>query len=143
MIKLGIINHTQHPTPSKVEFNQWLTAAIHCPATIDIAILTTEAIKKINLAYRHKNQATNILSFTYNSQPLIGELLFCPEIIIQEAQAQAKPVINHWAHLTVHGALHLLGYDHIKETDAQIMQAKEIAILNQLGINNPYAGLPT
>lgn len=104
----------------------------------------------MNHDYRSKDYATNVLSFALNegedmllssgsNAVLRGDLVFCPEVIAREAAAQHKSLMAHYAHLTIHGTLHLMGYDHIEEAEAEIMEALEIRLLHQLGYENPYA----
>lgn len=92
----------------------------------------------LNKTYRNKSGPTNVLSFVYDTNPVFGDIALCAPLITQQAKGQQKSINAHWAHLIVHGCLHLLGYDHIKKSDAIIMEKREIAILTQLGFNNPY-----
>ena len=96
-----------------------------------------------NTRYRDKHSDTNVLSFPVDADlkhrtGLLGDLILCDEVINREAAEQAKPREHHWAHITIHGVLHLLGYDHIDEDDAEIMEALEIQKLDGLAIPNPY-----
>ena len=95
------------------------------------------------MEYRGKNYATNVLSFPSDlpedfDPPLLGDLALCAAVINKEAQEQNKTATAHWAHMVVHGCLHLLGFDHIDDAEADEMEAREITILRQLGFNNPY-----
>ncbi len=97
----------------------------------------------LNRRYRHRDYATNVLSFPVElpagiATPLIGDLVICAPVVAREAAAQGKPARAHWAHLSVHGVLHLLGHDHIVEADATRMEALERRILATLGIADPY-----
>ena len=108
-----------------------------------VVIVNREIGEQLNFQYRQKTGATNILSFNYPNAsaelfPLIGDLVFCRDIILDEAAEQNKPIEAHWAHLTVHGMLHLLGYDHQTEHEATMMEQLEVDILSSLGYNNPY-----
>ncbi|MBD3584990.1 rRNA maturation RNase YbeY [Salinimonas sp. HHU 13199] len=99
--------------------------------------------RTLNHQYRGKDKPTNVLSFPFESPPgielpLLGDLVICAPVISEEAEAQNKTVGNHYAHMIVHGILHLLGYDHIDEAEAQQMEALEIRILAELGIDDPY-----
>lgn len=138
-------------TPSIKKFQTWVNAVVDTipekiPKTcteICISIVDSEISAQLNQTYRHKNGPTNVLSFTYESPPGIaktslGDLAICAEIVESESLAQNKNTIAHWAHLTIHGMLHLLEYDHITEKDAIIMEPLEIKILQKLGFNNPY-----
>lgn len=108
-----------------------------------VVIVNQEAGAQLNFQYRQKPGATNILSFNYLNAstelfPLIGDLVFCRDVILDEATDQNKKVEAHWAHLTVHGMLHLLGYDHQTGPEAKKMEQLEVDILSTLGYNNPY-----
>lgn len=115
---------------------------------LTIRIVDKDEIQALNNTYRHKNKPTNVLSFPYEGfefevpeevqLPLLGDLIICHDIVVAEVQQQAKTVIEHWAHMVVHGVLHLKGYDHLESSDAEQMEALEIKILQQLGFSNPY-----
>ena len=99
--------------------------------------------RNLNHQYRGKDKPTNVLSFPFESppgieMPLLGDLVICAPVISREATEQGKTVENHYAHMIVHGILHLLGYDHIDDAEAQEMEALEIRILAELGIDDPY-----
>jgi len=98
---------------------------------------------RLNADYRGKNYPTNVLSFPFEVPPGIpnthlGDLVICAPVVVGEAVAQGISVEAHWAHLTVHGVLHLLGYDHLEDDEAERMEAEEIRILETLGFPNPY-----
>ena len=108
-----------------------------------VVIVDQKSGAQLNFQYRQKTGATNILSFNYPNAsaelfPLIGDLVFCRDVILDEAAEQHKSIEAHWAHLTIHGMLHLLGYDHQTEGEAKIMEQLEVEILASLGYNNPY-----
>ena len=151
--------------PEIKDFQHWSAAALHgirgkevtasvlppvgeSGADIDefelsIRLVTKAESAELNEQYRHKHGATNILSFPMDSAmiqgiPLLGDLAICADIVRDEALAQDKTELAHWAHLTVHGVLHLKGYDHENDKDAQEMEKLEIQILDTLGFNNPY-----
>ncbi len=115
---------------------------------LTIRVVDKDEIQALNNTYRHKNQPTNVLSFPYEGfdfdvpqeiqLPLLGDLIICHDIVLQEAQEQGKSIKAHWAHMVVHGVLHLQGYDHIKDNEAEQMEALEIKILNKLQFPNPY-----
>lgn len=116
---------------------------------LTVRIVDEEEITALNQQYRNKAGATNILSFPFEMPPeidlsevmatrLLGDLVLAASVVKEEAQAQGKTLAAHWAHLLVHGTLHLLGYDHQHAEAAEIMEHKEIAILNTLGYTNPY-----
>jgi len=133
--------------PSDAQLQQWIEAAL-CDYTqnaeVLIRIVDTEEITELNQQYRHKSGATNILSFPLDMPEgvegidLLGDLVVCAAVLEREALEQGKRLHDHWAHIIIHGVLHLLGYDHIEELEANEMEAKEIEILAQLHINNPY-----
>tara|TARA_Y100001001_G_C7946355_1_gene287455 strand:- start:573 stop:1049 length:477 start_codon:yes stop_codon:yes gene_type:complete len=109
-----------------------------------IRIVDEPEIQHLNQQYRHKNKPTNVLSFSYLDEfdqdtEVHGDIILCASIIQKEANAQSKSDLAHWAHMLVHGGLHLQGFDHENDTDAEIMEAHEIKILDKLGFNNPYA----
>lgn len=113
------------------------------PIEINIYLTTANEIQQLNSTYRSKDKATNVLSFPAGALPgypylALGDMIFCPEVIYQEAQEQKKHYQNHFAHLIIHATLHLLGYDHIEAEEAAEMEAIEIAILAKANIANPY-----
>ena len=110
-----------------------------------IRIVDEAESAELNSQYRHKTGPTNILSFPFEApdiagfeDDLLGDLVICAPVLEKEAAQQQKALADHWAHIVMHGVLHLLGYDHIDEAEAEIMEAKEIALLQQLNIRNPY-----
>lgn len=145
-------NDTNHANvPALEDFQSWVDAVFaemdgdtkqpHEDVFIILATQTESA--HLNETYRKKTGPTNVLSFTYDPVPGIekqslGDLVLCVEIIESEAEIQAKPLFSHYAHLTIHGVLHLLGYDHVTIEDAQTMETLEIKIMNKLGFTNPY-----
>jgi probable rRNA maturation factor len=106
--------------------------------------ITDEAeIRELNATYRGKDYATNVLSFPFEAPPgvdipLLGDIVVCAAVVAREAAEQEKPLQAHWAHMVIHGTLHLLGYDHIEEADAEEMEGLEIRLLADLGYANPY-----
>jgi probable rRNA maturation factor len=114
------------------------------PAEVAIRIVGADEGQALNRDYRGKDYATNVLSFPAElppgvDLPLIGDLAICAPVVAREAAEQGKKPRDHWAHLTVHGTLHLLGYDHIEDAEAEAMEALETRILAGLGIGDPYA----
>ena len=98
----------------------------------------------LNHRYRGRDYATNVLTFTYANAPVLcGDIALCAPIIRREAHSQAKELDAHYAHLLVHGMLHLQGHDHRLKRDAALMEAREVAVLKRLGYDNPYAPSPT
>ncbi|RAN80921.1 rRNA maturation RNase YbeY [Bacillus sp. SRB_336] len=135
--------------PSAASFRRWVEAALHGakrrkPTELAIRIVDVDEGRALNRDYRGKDYATNVLSFPAElppgvALPLIGDLAICAPVVLREAAEQAKLPRDHWAHLTIHGVLHLLGYDHIDDAEANVMEALETRILAGLGIADPYA----
>ena len=134
--------------PLTRSFESWVRAAMvgHRKARTQVNIVLFEeaAGRDMNRRYRGKDYATNVLSFPYEPLPqertgLLGDIVMCPPVIAREAASQGKPLRDHYAHLTIHGVLHLLGYDHAHTADAARMERLEIRILEGLQIPNPYA----
>jgi probable rRNA maturation factor len=101
--------------------------------------ITNEAESRaLNHRYRGRDYATNVLSFPYQEPGMLGDLVLCAPVVAREAKAQGKPLRAHWAHLVIHGCLHLLGYDHEQSQAAEKMEKLEIRILRNLGFANPY-----
>ena len=134
--------------PSSTSFRRWVAAALRGakfrkPAELAIRIVDTDEARALNNDYRGKDYATNVLSFPAElppelKLPLLGDLAICAPVVLREASEQGKSPKDHWAHLTVHGVLHLLGYDHIEENEAEAMEALETSVLAGLGIADPY-----
>ena len=124
----------------------WLEVAYleSTPCTVNIEIVTEELAQSLNKQYRGKDYATNVLSFPFEAPPIdmpmahLGDLVLCANVVKKEAAEQTIPIDNHWAHLFIHGMLHLQGYDHINDSEAEAMELLEIKLLKQLNINNPY-----
>ena len=137
--------------PTQQQFQQWINVTLETmsekiPNTISeigISIIDPETSAQLNETYRHKKGPTNVLSFPYQTTPGItldslGDLAICADVVENEAKNQHKNSESHWAHMTIHGTLHLLGYDHIVDADAEKMEAFEITLLKKLGYGNPY-----
>ena len=138
--------------PAAVSFRRWLAAALHGrirEADLAIRIVGSKEGRALNRHYRGKDHATNVLSFPADiadgvklpkgvKLPLLGDLVLCAPVIAREAKEQKKPLAAHYAHLTVHGALHLLGWDHQDAREAECMEQLEREILAGLGIDDPY-----
>lgn len=138
--------------PGVDEFTRWADAALaeagHAePVEITVRLVDAEESQALNRDYREKDKPTNVLSFP-NELPEflreeldilpLGDLVICAPVVVQEAAEQGKAVRDHWAHLTVHGVLHLLGLDHVEDAAAEAMEALEVRALAALGIANPY-----
>lgn len=136
--------------PAQAEFQDWANAVLlasdHSGTAMELGIrLVAEAESaELNQHYRHKQGSTNVLSFSYpdisgdTGQPMLGDLVICSQVVMREAQQQQKQATAHWAHMTVHGMLHLLGQDHQDDRQAEIMENLESVILAKLGYANPY-----
>lgn len=125
--------------PSRTQIIQFARAALERDAEITIRIVNETEGRQLNHDYRHKDYATNVLSFVYETAPVVlGDLVLCAPVVTREALEQDKSAIAHYAHLIVHGVLHLQGYDHENDADAAVMEAREIEIVTGLGFANPY-----
>jgi probable rRNA maturation factor len=119
---------------------RWIRHALQNDAEITVRIVEAAEGRSLNRDYRHKDYATNVLTFAYTEEPLTADLVLCAPVVMQEAARNRKSLRAHYAHLIVHGSLHAQGWDH--ETglaDAQAMETREIEILARLGFENPYA----
>ena len=125
--------------PTNAQFKKWAKAALRVDTEVTIRIVDETEGRALNLAYRGKDYATNVLTFPLVETPhLMGDIVICAPIVWREAAEQAKQLTAHYAHLTVHGMLHLCGFDHETEAQAELMEAIEIQILAKLGYANPY-----
>ena len=132
--------------PQPADFQRWLDAAIlpfQEEAEVTIRLVDEAESNELNLTYRGKDKPTNVLSFPFECPPgvelpLLGDLVICRQVVESEATEQGKPLMAHWAHMVVHGSLHLLGYDHIEDGEAEEMEALEVEFMAALGFENPY-----
>ena len=125
--------------PAPRSLRRWAQLALdRLRAEITLRIVTEAESRTLNRRYRGKNKPTNVLSFPYDASPLSGDVVICASVVNREAREQNKPRSAHWAHMVVHGVLHLRGLDHIKSSDARVMEAKERAILATLSYPDPY-----
>ena len=127
--------------PLRADFVRWARAALVGGGEITIRLVDADEGQSLNNEYRGKDYATNVLSFPYEVEPITtGDLVICPSVVAREAAEQNKPLAAHYAHLTVHGMLHLQGWDHeTSEADAEEMENEEKEILAALGYPDPYA----
>jgi probable rRNA maturation factor len=134
--------------PSQEEFRRWASAALvdghEGDGELTVRLVDEVEGADLNARYRHRTGATNVLSFPFENPPgvdlpLLGDIVICAPVVAREASEQGKPVKAHWAHLVVHGALHLLGHDHQEPGEARRMETLETAVLAALGIPDPYA----
>ncbi|MEE2022778.1 rRNA maturation RNase YbeY [Alkalimonas mucilaginosa] len=137
---------TASDLPTETQFAQWAElalAAYRSEAELTIRLVDSHESQQLNLQYRGKDKPTNVLSFPFQcppglSLPLLGDLVICSQVVAEEASLQGKTLQAHWAHMVIHGCLHLVGFDHIKEDEAEQMEQLEIALLAELGFTNPY-----
>ena len=146
-LKLSVEDVSGAPdVPSKHAFRHWVKAALagRCSeAEIAIRIVGDAEGAQLNYVYRRKQGATNVLSFPADLPagvpvPMLGDLVICAPVVAREVREQGKSVNDHWAHLVVHGCLHLLGFDHESMVDAETMESLEREILGRLGFGDPY-----
>lgn len=146
-VDLQIACKDQSNLPSEELLTSWFEKTIksfRTQAEITIRIVDKEESQELNNMYRQKDKPTNVLSFPFEAPigvelDLLGDLVLCRQVIENEAEEQNKSPLAHWAHMVVHGSLHLLGYDHINEIDAEEMESLEVSIMHALGFENPYA----
>ena len=136
--------------PTETQCQAWTEAVfsrVGRRGDMTVRIVSPEESRALNDQYRHKNKPTNVLSFPLDipqdvadelGDAYLGDLVICAEVVEREAVEQRKPLAAHWAHMVVHGTLHLLGYDHMTEAQAEEMEGLEIEILADLGFANPY-----
>jgi len=125
------------PTPS--QFRKWAKAALRVDTEVTIRIVDEAEGRELNRDYRNKDYATNVLTFPLTEEPhLMGDIIICAPVVAKEAKEQHKDLLAHYAHLTVHGILHLHGYDHEIDAQAELMEGLETAIVTKLGYASPY-----
>ena len=146
IIDLQIACEQETGLPTAQQIEQWATAAVQ-PQSDEVEmtgrIVDEAESHALNLNYRGKDRPTNVLSFPFECPdevelPLLGDLVICRQVVEREAQEQEKPLMAHWAHMVVHGSLHLLGYDHIEDDEAEEMESLETQIMTGLGFADPY-----
>ncbi|KAE9537110.1 rRNA maturation RNase YbeY [Ursidibacter arcticus] len=150
-IDLQLACENSNNLPSEEQFSHWVNQALTMQAqTADypetemtIRIVDEAESHELNLTYRGKDKPTNVLSFPFEvpdgiELPLLGDLVICRQVVEKEAIEQQKPLDAHWAHLAIHGTLHLLGYDHLTDEEAEEMESLETQIMQSLGYEDPY-----
>ena len=128
--------------PSDRRLRAWARAALGRPAAVTLRFVAEAEARRLNREFRGKDYATNVLTFVYATRPLSGDVVVCAPVVAREAREQGKETQAHYAHLVVHGLLHLQGLDHEEEAEARRMERRERAILRQLGYPDPYAQRP-
>lgn len=133
--------------PTATEVQRWAEAALQCidqdSASLSVRVVDEQEITDLNQRYRAKSGPTNVLSFPFEDPPGVdsdelGDIVVCAPVVDREAQEQGKSAEEHWAHMVVHGVLHLCGYDHVENSDAEKMESEETQILTGLGFPAPY-----
>ena len=147
MLELDLQLATEATAPDESQFRQWCELALRqrsADSELTIRLVDEPEGRELNHTWRHKDYATNVLSFPADVPdelldiPLLGDLVICAPVVAREAAEQGKLLTAHWAHLVIHGCLHLLGYDHIEEAEAQEMETLERELLAELGHPDPY-----
>jgi probable rRNA maturation factor len=129
--------------PPRPQFRRWFQRALEQDVQVALRIVDEIEGRALNLAYRGKDYATNVLTFVYDdTEPLYGDVVICAPVVEKEAAEQGKSLEAHYAHLALHAALHLQGYDHETDEDANEMEARETALMLKLGYPAPYAVTP-
>jgi probable rRNA maturation factor len=131
--------------PDRSTFTRWAMAALESAADVEVTvrIVDEDEMTALNRDYRGRNQPTNVLSFQFDDPPgvrtnILGDIVVCAPVVMREAAAQQKSAEAYWAHMVVHGVLHLRGFDHENDRDAAVMEATEIRVLDRLGFPSPY-----
>lgn len=140
------------PVPDEDDIRYWIRTTLqqqqrHDDAELTVRLVDIDEMTTLNQSYRGKSGPTNVLSFPAElppelALPLLGDIVICAPVVIREAREQQKTAQAHWAHMTVHGTLHLLGYDHLEDEEAQQMEALETNILHSLNFDSPYQSGP-
>ena len=145
-VDLQIATENIEGLPTEEQIVQWATGAVQPEGNeveMTVRIVDEAESHELNLTYRGKDRPTNVLSFPFECPdevelPLLGDLVICRQVVEREAAEQEKPLMAHWAHMVVHGSLHLLGYDHIEDDEAEEMESLETQIMQGLGFDDPY-----
>lgn len=130
--------------PGEDEIERWLLATLeNSDIKLTVRLVTEAEMSELNLQYRHKQGPTNVLSFPFEDPPgvnsgILGDIVICAPVVKREATEQNKTETSHWAHMVIHGVMHLQGYDHANERDAQIMEQRETRAMIDLGFPTPY-----
>lgn len=130
---------TARGAPSAARLRTWARAAYDGTLEVTLRVVGAAEARRLNRDFRSRDYATNVLSFGYGRRPLHGDIVLCHPVIAREARKQNKPLWAHYAHLVVHGMLHLRGFDHMQKAPAARMERAEVRILARLGLGDPYA----
>ncbi|MGF1764792.1 rRNA maturation RNase YbeY [Aliivibrio kagoshimensis] len=145
-LDLQIASQNSEGLPTESDFQLWLSTTVSLfqpQAEVTIRIVDETESQQLNFDYRGKEKPTNVLSFPFDVPPgieidLLGDLIICRQVVEQEAEQQNKSLAAHWAHMVVHGSLHLLGYDHIEDEEAEEMESLETEIMIKMNFPDPY-----
>lgn len=153
LLDLQIVYDAQE-VPTEAAFTRWINGTLShldyhkAQAEVTLRVVENADIQSLNRDYRGIDKPTNALSFPFDDRDLppellaetffLGDIIIAPDVLRTEAREQGKSLIHHWAHMTVHGMLHLLGYDHETDADARVMETLEVNILTEFGVTNPY-----
>lgn len=153
-LHVEVARHARAWTPSAAQIAAWASAALGRLARgreLAVRVVGPAESRKLNARYRGRDKPTNVLSFPATASAAhalppdalrpLGDLVICPQVLRAEAREQGKSLTAHWAHLVVHGALHLIGYDHEVPDDARRMERREVAVMKRLGFSNPYRSM--
>lgn len=125
--------------PARAQWRRWFKAALQCDMSLALRIVDEAEGRELNKAYRGRDYATNVLTFVYDdTEPLSGDIVICAPVVAREAAEQNKELLAHYAHLAIHAALHMQGYDHEEDQDAEEMEALETALMLKLRYPDPY-----
>ncbi|AKD37931.1 metal-binding heat shock protein [Pasteurella multocida subsp. multocida OH4807] len=146
IIDLQIATENTENLPTEAQIQAWANRAVQpelSDVEMTVRIVDEAESHELNFTYRGKDKPTNVLSFLFECPDevelgLLGDLVICRQVVEKEAEEQGKPLMAHWAHMVVHGSLHLLGYDHIDDAEAEEMEHLETEIMQSLGFDDPY-----
>jgi probable rRNA maturation factor len=148
-LQVDVVRQGRDWSPAAADIRTWASAALGrraAGAELAVRVVNAAESKRLNARYRGRDKPTNVLSFPVPELPSgaasaprpLGDLVICASVVRDEARQQRKALKAHWAHLVVHGSLHLLGYDHERDDEARRMERREVAVLKRFGIPNPY-----
>ncbi|MES9992068.1 MAG: rRNA maturation RNase YbeY [Candidatus Thiodiazotropha sp.] len=150
LLEVQRVTQSSVEMPTEADFRRWVEAVLPAdnnPVELVIRLVDEAESRQLNRDYRSKDGPTNVLSFPFEAPahvmlPLLGDLVICVEVVAREAAEQGKEPMAHWAHMVIHGVLHLLGYDHQESAEAERMEALEREILSRLNFSDPYIDDP-